>query len=103
MSKVYDATGLKQTGEELMKKISDDVNDSSRLLYGFVPSVLKVTPQQYKSLAGQEAFDSMHNVYELTGRILPDDDFKMFRTQDNPIDSRKGGFVLEVEIHDPQA
>lgn len=100
MSKVYDATDLKQKGTELMKKISDDVNDKSRFLWGVVPSVLKITKQQYKELAGQNAFDEMIEVSEITGSIKPVEDMKMFRTQDDPKDSRYGGYVLEVEILD---
>ena len=55
MSGTFDATELKETGQELVQKISDEVNSSSRFIIGAVPDRLLLTTEQYQQLAGTDA------------------------------------------------
>lgn len=96
----YDATNLKQKGAELVKQISDDVNAHETFIIGSIPSKLRVTKDQYKDMAGDEAFQGAWAIYELEGKIRPDEDKLMFYTEEkiNVFGKRSGGYIMEVEI-----
>lgn len=100
MSSTYDATNLKQKGKELIKQISDDINAHENFIIGSIPYILKITKAQYKDMAGEDAFQSMMVVNELDGTLRPDENSKMFYTEEktNIFGNRSGGYVLEVEI-----
>ena len=96
----YDATALKEKGAELVKRISDDANAYESFYIGAIPSKLKLTQAQYKDIAGDEAFQGAWAIYELEGKMRPDEDKMMFYTQEktNVFGKRSGGYIMEVEI-----
>lgn len=96
----YDATNLKEKGTELVKRISDDVNAHETFVIGAIPSKLKITQEQYKQMAGDEAFQASMAIFELEGKIRPDEEKLMFYTQEkiNVFGKRSGGYIMEVEI-----
>lgn len=97
---VYDATPLKQKGSELVKKISDDVNAHETFIIGSIPSKLKLTKDQYQDIAGDDAFQGAMAIFELEGKIRPDEEKQMFYTEEktNVFGVRSGGYIMEVEI-----
>lgn len=96
----YDATELKERGVELVKRISDDVNAHENFIIGSIPSVLKITKEQYKQMAGNDAFQAAMAIFELEGKIRPDEDKLMFYTEEkvSVFGKRTGGYIMEVEI-----
>lgn len=96
----YDATNLKEKGPLLVKRISDDVNAYENFFIGAIPEVLKLTKDQYRDIAGDEAFQGAMAIYELEGKIRPDEDKKMFYTHEkvDVFGKRTGGYIMEVEI-----
>lgn len=100
MSNTYDATKLKEKGKELTQRISDDVNAHENFIIGAIPDVLKITKEQYKELAGLEAFENMMDYNAIMDELKPDEDKKMFFTQEkvNAFGKRSGGYILEVQI-----
>lgn len=99
---VYDATKLKEKGVDLVKRISDDVNAHETFIIGSIPSKLKITKSQYKDIAGDEAFQGAWAIYELEGKLRPDEEKMMFYTQEkvNVFGRRSGGYIMEVEIEE---
>lgn len=102
MSDIFDATNLKEKGIELTKRISDDVNAHENFIIGAIPSVLKITKEQYKQLAGVEAFENMMDYNMIMDELKPDEDKKMFFTKEsvNAFGKRSGGYILEVQIEE---
>jgi hypothetical protein len=98
MSNVFDATNLKEKGQALRDKISDEVNSSANFIIGAVPDVLKITQKQYKQLAGLDSFEQMNYLSQITGEVRPVEGANMFKTAESPRGSRYGGFLMEVEI-----
>ena len=96
----YDATLLKEKGQALVKRISDDVNSHESFVLGSIPSLLKVTEDQYQDLAGEEAFEGMKIIEELTGEVKAAADKQMFYTEEkvNVFGKHSGGYILEVEV-----
>lgn len=95
-----DITLEKKTGKDLSDFISDNVNSRGTFIIGNVPSVVKMTETQYKSLIGIEKLEEMKFINELTGVIKPLEEAKLFYTKQTTdlSGNTTGGYALEVEI-----
>lgn len=91
---ILDITDLKQKGKELVKYISDTVNNKDLFIIQSIPSKIKMDQRQYDSINKASLFLSY-------GFREPDVEtkFQVFLTEQiNGVFTKSGGYLLEVEV-----
>jgi hypothetical protein len=84
----FDATALKETGDQLVKRIADTVNAKDMFIFQPIPSELLLTDSQFRSMSNTDALQDIMRMSPITGKMELRKG-KLFFT---------GEYVLEVKI-----
>lgn len=87
--RTLDATNLKERGFELIKKISEMVNEPTNFgLVVPIPDTVYLTEEQYTSVLPVDEVQNMVDYFEFADRLEPSKNMLM----------RTGKYVLEIKV-----